>query len=102
MTVAVGKGTSLAAEKGPAVWLRHGRPRAHGGHDEVARLSGGGLGFRGFRLLGAVGPALELEDDGTLDQAVEESHCQRTVSEIVSPLIEVDVGDQRRGALLIP
>ena len=61
----------------------------------------GGMVFRSFRLLGSIGPAFDLQNDRTFDQAVEESHRQRTVREIVSPLIKIHVGDQRRGALLI-
>ena len=59
------------------------------------------MAFRRFRLSGAVGLAFDLEDDRALDHAVEEGHRQRAIREVVSPFVEVYVGDQRRGALLI-
>src|SRR5580658_4067671 len=61
----------------------------------------GGMSFGGLRLLGAVGLAFDLQHDRSLNQSVEEGHRERTVGEIVSPFIEVHVGDHRRGALLI-
>ena len=57
--------------------------------------------FRRFRLFGAVGLAFDLEDDRALNQTVEEGHRQRAIRKIVSPFVEVHIGNQRRGSLLI-
>jgi hypothetical protein len=61
----------------------------------------GRLLIRCFGLRRPVGLAFDLEDDGALHQPIEERHGQRTVGEIFSPLVKVDVGNQRRGALLV-
>ena len=61
----------------------------------------GGMSFGGLRLLGAVGLAFDLQHDRSFDESVEEGHRERTVGEILSPFIEVHVGDHRRGPLLI-
>src|SRR5260370_27556351 len=50
--------------------------------------------------MGAVGLALDLEDDGAVDQAVEESHGQGGIAQILAPGFEVDVGHQRRAGLV--
>jgi hypothetical protein len=39
----------------------------------------GGRVLQRFRLLSTIGLAFDLQDDRSLDQAVEERHCQRTV-----------------------
>ena len=78
VTVAVGKGAKMAGRKGPVVWLRHGHGRAH---------RRGMFAVSGFQeewfsevfAFGAVGLALDLEDDGSLDQAVEKGHGERPV-----------------------
>jgi hypothetical protein len=48
-----------------------------------------GFGGEGFR--GAIGPALDLDNDGTFDETVQESHRQWRVAQIVGPGVEVDV-----------
>ena len=63
--------------------------------------SSGGVAFRGVRLVSAVGLAFDLQDDRSLDQTIEKSHRERTIRQVLSPFLEVDVGHQRRGALLI-
>jgi hypothetical protein len=55
-----------------------------------------GFGGEGFR--GAIGPALDLDNDGTFDETVQESHRQWRVAQIVGPGVEVDVGEQGGGA----
>ena len=55
----------------------------------------------GFGQRGAVSLAFDLEDDRFFDQAVEESHRQRAIDQILSPFVEVHVGHQRGGALLV-
>ena len=70
----------------------------------LRHVGGGVLGgsvFRSLRLLGAIGPPFELQNDRSLDETVEESHCQRSVRKVVSPFIKIDVGHQRRGAFLV-
>jgi hypothetical protein len=59
------------------------------------------MSFGGLRLLGALGLAFDLQHDRSFDESVEEGHRERAVGEIVSPFIEIHVGDHRRGALLI-
>jgi hypothetical protein len=61
----------------------------------------GGMAFRSFGLLGAIGLPFDLQDNRPFNQTVEEGHRQRTIGEIVSPFIEVHVSDHSRGALLI-
>ena len=53
---------------------------------------GGRTVFQCIRRVGAVGLACELQNDRCLDQAIEESHRQRTVGQVVSPFLEIDVG----------
>ena len=53
------------------------------------------------RSVGAVGPPFDSDDDRAVDQAIEHGHGQRRVAEILPPGVEVDVGDQDRGALLV-
>jgi hypothetical protein len=50
---------------------------------------------------GAVGFALDLEDDGAIDQAVQEGHGQGWVAQVVAPGVEVDVGGQGRRFFLV-
>src|SRR5260370_3114362 len=50
--------------------------------------------------MGAVGLAFDFEDDGAVDQAVEEGHGRGRIAKVLAPGFEVDVGDQRRAYLL--
>ena len=57
-----------------------------------------------FSFFGAVCTirlTLNLKDDSSLHDAIEESHGQRAIGEIVSPFLEVYVGSERGGALLV-
>ena len=49
--------------------------------------------------MSAVRFAFDLEDDGAIDDAVEEGHGQGRIAEVVGPGVEVDVGDQGGGPL---
>ena len=49
-----------------------------------------------------IGLTLNLEDDGFFHDAIEESHGERSIGEIVSPFLEVHVGSERCGFLLVP
>ncbi len=65
----------------------------------------GGANGRSFRggCVGTVDPVglpLQLHDRGSVDDAIQHGHRQRGVAEVVGPGLEVDVGDQRRGAFL--
>src|SRR5690242_1109297 len=103
----------LQPDGGAEKWGHYGRekgasdvvtlwPTASGTASDVESAAfSSGMVFHGFRLLGAVGLAFDLQDDRALDEPVEERHRQGAVGEIVSPLIEVHVGDYGRGALLI-
>ena len=73
VSVAAKKGTSLAVEKEPVVGLRSGLRQAQKmGRKRVLLLSGRIV--CAFGLVCAIGLALDLEDDRSLDQAIEESH----------------------------
>ena len=54
-----------------------------------------------FHQRGTVCLAFDLEDDRSFDQAVEESHRQRAIYQILCPFVEVHVGHQRGGTLLV-
>jgi hypothetical protein len=45
---------------------------------------------------------LNLEDDRSFHDAIEESHGERAIGEIVPPFLEVHVGGERGGTLLVP
>ena len=60
-----------------------------------------GCAVFGAFLRCAIRLAFDLEDDGSLDQTIQESHGQRAVGQILPPFVEVHVGDQSRGAFLI-
>jgi hypothetical protein len=49
--------------------------------------------------MGPVGLAVDLHDDGPIDDAIQEGHRERWIAEVFAPGIEVDVGHQGRGAL---
>ena len=49
----------------------------------------------------AVGFAVDLNDDGPFDETIQEGHGQGAIGEIVGPAIEVDVGNQGGGAVLV-
>jgi hypothetical protein len=59
------------------------------------------------RLYASFGPvrttrlAFDLEDDRSFHQAIEESHGNWAIGQIISPFVEVDVGHQGGGPLLI-
>jgi hypothetical protein len=55
----------------------------------------------GFDQWGAVSLPFDLEDDRLFDQAVEKSHRQWAINQILSPFVEVHIGHQRGGALLV-
>ena len=50
--------------------------------------------------MGAVGLAFDLQDDGAIDQPVEERHGQRRIAQVFTSGFEVDVGHQSRAHLL--
>ncbi len=100
VSVAAKKGASLAVETEPGVGLRAGlRWAQEWGRSDCFPLSGR-IVF-GFDQWGAVSLAFDLEDDRSFDQAVEESHRQRAIDQILSPFVEVHVCHQRCGALLV-
>ena len=45
--------------------------------------------------------AFDLEDHGSFHEAVEESHGNRAIGQIVSPFVEVDIGHEGGRALLV-
>ena len=57
--------------------------------------------FRRFPLFSVVGFAFELHNDRAFDKPVEERHCQRPIGKVVTPVVEVHIGNQSCGALLI-
>ena len=57
--------------------------------------------YASFGAVRTIRLALDLEDDGSFHQAIEESHGNRAIGKIISPFVEVDVGHQGGGALLI-
>src|SRR5450759_3293014 len=87
--------------RGSQVW---GCALASGGRrnrEEAELLPLSGPIILGFGQRGAVSLAFDLEDDRSFDQAVEERHRQRAIDQILSPFVEVHVGHQRGGALLV-
>jgi len=44
---------------------------------------------------------LNREEDSSFHDAIEESHGERAIREIVSPFLEVHAGSERSGALLL-
>jgi len=98
VSVAAKKCTILAGRNGArgvvTLWARQA-PRK----DEAACSRE--LIVRRFHLWGAVGLAFDLKDDGAFDQPIGEGHSQQAVRQILSPLVEIHVGNQRRGALII-
>ena len=95
VSVAAKYGAILAGKKGPVVRLRDGCRQAR------RRMSEAPLDCSGRFVLAAVGLrcairlAFDLEDDGAFDQAVQESHGQRTVGQIVSPFFEIHSAVER-------
>jgi len=53
----------------------------------------------GAGAVGAIGAALDLQDNGAVHDTVEEGHRQRRVAQVFAPGVEVDVRHQRRRAL---
>src|SRR5271157_3977796 len=53
------------------------------------------------RAAGAVRFAFDLENDRSIDQAVQEGHRQRRIAEVIAPGVEVNVRRQRGGLFLI-
>jgi len=49
-----------------------------------------------FRSERSVRLALESLNDGAVDNAVQQRHRQRRITQVVRPVVEVDVRDQRR------
>jgi hypothetical protein len=100
VSVAAKKGTNLAGEKEPVVGLRSGLRRAQKwGSGDCFLLSSRIVHPFGQR--GAISLAGDLENDRPFDQPIEESHRQRAIGHVVSPFVEVDVGHQGGGALLV-
>jgi len=93
-------GTSLAVETEPGVGLHSGQRWAQACRRASCFPLSGRIVF-GFDQRGAVGLAFDLEDDRLFDQAVEKGHRQRAINQILSPFVEVHVGHQRGGALLV-
>ena len=54
-----------------------------------------------FGQRSAISLACDLEDDRPIDQPIEESHRQRAIGHVLAPFVEVDVGHQSGGALLV-
>ena len=57
-----------------------------------------------FSFSGAVctiGLTLNLEDDGFFHDAIEESHGERTIGEIVPPFLKIRVRSKRGGFFLV-
>ena len=87
-------------EKEPVVGLRSGLRRAQKwGSGDCFLLSSRIVHPFGQR--GAISLAGDLENDRPFDQPIEESHRQRAIGHVVSPFVEVDVGHQGGGALLV-
>ena len=99
LSEAAKKGTSLAVETEPGVGLRSGLRWAQVWRRKDCFLFSGRIVF-GFDQRGAVSLAFDLEDDRFFDEAVEKSHRQRAINQILSPFVEVHIGHQRGGALL--
>ena len=58
-----------------------------------------------FSFFGAVCTirlTLNREDDSSFHDAIEESHGERAIREVVPPFLEVHVGGQCCGTLLVP
>src|SRR5216683_2979052 len=58
--------------------------------------------FSPFGAVCTIRPTLNLEDDRSLYDAIEESHGDGPIGQILSPFFEVHVGGERGGALLVP
>jgi hypothetical protein len=54
-----------------------------------------------FALPGAMGLAFDFQDDRPLYQSVQKCHRQRTIRHVLSPFLEVHVGHQCGGSLLV-
>src|SRR5712691_9788821 len=100
LSEAAKKGTSLAVETEPGVGLRSGLRWAQEWRRNDCFLLSARI-VLGFNERGTVSLAFDLEDDRSFDQAVEERHRQRAIHQILSPFVEVHVGHQRGGALLV-
>jgi hypothetical protein len=94
--------STLAVGCGPVGWLR-----------SVVQLRNAALGVSRssfflrwtlsfFGAVCAIGPTLNLENDGSLHDAIEESHGHGSIGQILSPFFEVHVGGERRRTLLVP
>jgi len=94
------KGSQCGGEAGAIsaveVCLERGSAHAPG----RARLISWMPRFRVFAL-GAERFAFDLDDDRVLDEAIDERHGQGPVGGVFTPFLEVDVGDQGGGTLLI-
>ena len=44
--------------------------------------------------MGTIGPTVDLQDDGTIDNPIQERRCQGRVAKVIAPGREVDVGRQ--------
>jgi len=91
LSVAAKKGTSSAVETEPGAGLRSGlRWRRKWGRNACLPLSGRIV--LAFDQRGTVSLAFDLEDDRAFDQAVEESHRQWAIDQVLCPFVEVHVG----------
>ena len=72
------KGPKWQAEKGQQCGYAMAKERRGGAGSDAAGFSGR-MALQRIRWVGPVGLAFELQNDGVFDQAIEESHGQRTV-----------------------
>src|SRR3989304_2279873 len=105
VSVAPKKGATWGAEREPRSGLRYGKSEPRIKTSERRKSVLGGIGCGDFSRFGctsgAIGFSFDLDDDGAVDEAVEESHRQWSIGEIASPAVEVDVRDQGGGTALM-
>ena len=46
--------------------------------------------------MGTIGTSGELQDDRTVNQPVKKCRRQRRIAQVIAPVLEVDIGRQRR------
>ena len=54
-----------------------------------------------FGFPGAIGFAFDLDDGCAFNETVEESHSQWRIADVISPAVEIDVGEQGCGATVV-
>jgi len=97
--VAATKGSVLAVERGQQCGCAVG-PLLQTECERRALVLSGRL-HAIFGAVRTIGLAFDLVDDGSFHQAIEESHGNRVVGQIISPFVEVAVGHQGVPALLV-